>query len=111
MILLPPRSTRTYTLFPYTALFRSRGHRRLALRRHLADQDVARIDLGADVDHARLVEVAQRVLADVGDVACDLLLAQLGVAGHHLELLDVDRGEDVVSHDALGYQEARKSVV
>src|SRR3546814_15826293 len=24
MILLPPRSTRTYTLFPYTTLFRSR---------------------------------------------------------------------------------------
>src|SRR3546814_17866912 len=25
MILRPPRSTRTYTLFPYTTLFRSRG--------------------------------------------------------------------------------------
>src|SRR3546814_18910791 len=25
MILLPPRSTRTYTLFPYTPLFRSHG--------------------------------------------------------------------------------------
>src|SRR3546814_1519372 len=26
MILLPPRSTRTDTLFPYTTLFRSQGH-------------------------------------------------------------------------------------
>src|SRR3546814_535400 len=32
MIRLPPRSTRTYTLFPYTTLFRSilRGHARVA---------------------------------------------------------------------------------
>src|SRR3546814_16475376 len=30
MIRRPPRSTRTDTLFPYTTLFRSRGHRRVA---------------------------------------------------------------------------------
>src|SRR3546814_6290317 len=29
MIRRPPRSTRTYTLFPYTTLFRSRLHERL----------------------------------------------------------------------------------
>src|SRR3546814_4832603 len=29
MIRLPPRSTRTYTLFPYTTLFRSRRDRRI----------------------------------------------------------------------------------
>src|SRR3546814_13956086 len=29
MVRLPPRSTRTDTLFPYTTLFRSRGVRRL----------------------------------------------------------------------------------
>src|SRR3546814_5004822 len=33
MIARPPRSTRTYTLFPYTTLFRSRGYRVDALRR------------------------------------------------------------------------------
>src|SRR3546814_15333323 len=31
MILRPPRSTRTYTLFPYTTLFRSHHERRSAL--------------------------------------------------------------------------------
>src|SRR5439155_9170301 len=36
-----------------------RSHRAFALRRDLAAQDVARLDLGADVDDARLVEVAQ----------------------------------------------------
>ena len=35
----------------------------LALRRDLADQQVARADLGADADDAALVEVAQRLLA------------------------------------------------
>ncbi len=82
-----------------------RRHRAFALRRDLADQDVARLDLGADVDDARLVEVAQRFLADVRDVAGDVFRPELGVAGHDLELLDVDRGEDVVLHDPLGDQD------
>ena len=56
------------------------GQLGLALGRDLADQDVARLDLGADVDDAVLVEVLERLLADVGDVAGDLLGAQLGVA-------------------------------
>ena len=83
-----------------------RRHRALALRRDLADQDVARVHLGADIDDAGLVEVLQRFLADVRDVAGDLLLAELGVARHHLEFLDVDRGEHVVARDALGDQDA-----
>src|SRR3546814_4332535 len=33
IIRLPPRSTRTDTLFPYTTLFRSPAHRRLGRRR------------------------------------------------------------------------------
>src|SRR3546814_4260270 len=38
MIRLPPRSTRTDTLFPYTTLFRSRGNRASApLSRHRAN--------------------------------------------------------------------------
>ena len=43
-----------------------------------------------------LVEVLEGLLADVGNVAGDLFLAELGVAGDALELLDVDRGEDVL---------------
>ena len=73
------------------------GQLGLALRRDLADQDVARPDLGADADDAVLVEVAQRILADVGDVARDLFGTQLGVARLDLVLLDVDRGERVVA--------------
>src|SRR6185437_10173739 len=84
-------------------LFRS--HRALALRSDLPDQDVARFDLGPDIDNARLVEVAKRFLADVRDVAGDVLGPQLGVAGHDLEFLDVDRGEDVVLDDPFGDQD------
>ena len=44
-------------------------HRALALGRDLAHQDVARIDLGPDIDDARFVEILQRLLRDVGNVA------------------------------------------
>ena len=88
-----------------------RRHRALALRRDLADQDVAGLHLGADIDDAGLVEVLQRLFGDVRNVARDLLRPELGVARHHLELLDVDRGEDVVPDDALGEQDRVLEVV
>src|SRR3546814_1435180 len=65
-------------------------HRAFALGRDLAGQDVARLDLGADIDDPRLVEVAQRFLADIGDVAGDVFRPELGVAGHHLEFVRMD---------------------
>ena len=77
------------------------GQLALALGRDLADQDVARLDVGADADDAVLVEVAQRLLRDVGDVAGELLAPELGLADLDLELLDVDRGVDVVLHQLL----------
>ena len=78
-----------------------RGQLGLALGRDLADQDVARADLGADVDDPLLVEVLEGLLADVRDVAGDLLGAELGVPGLDLVLLDVDAREQVVAHEAL----------
>ena len=83
----------------------------LALRRDLADEDVAGLDLGADAHDARLVEVLERFLADVRDVARDLFLAELGVAGDALELLDVNRGEDVVLDERLGDEDRVLEVV
>src|SRR3546814_10607149 len=65
--------------------------------------------LGADVDDAGLVEILEAFLADVRDVAGDFLRPQLGVAGHHLEFLDVDRGEDIVLGDPLGDQDRIRS--
>ena len=84
---------------------------RLALRRDLADEDVARLHVRADADDAALVEVDQRLLGDVRDFARDLFLAALGVADVQLELLDVDRRVDVVLHQALGEHDGVLEVV
>ena len=40
----------------------------LALGRDLADEDVSGANLGPDADDALLIEVAERILSDVGDV-------------------------------------------
>ena len=68
-------------------------------------------DLGPDADDAALVEVGQDLLGEVGDVPGDLLGAELGVAGVDLVLLDVDRGEHVVAHEALGQDDGVLEVV
>ena len=83
----------------------------LALRRHLADEQVARADLGADADDAAVVEVAERLLGAVRDVARDLLVAQLRRAGVDLVLVDVDRGEHLVLDEPLGEHDRVLEVV
>ncbi len=83
----------------------------LALRRDLADEDVAGADLGADADDAALVEILQELRADVGEVTGDLLLAELRIAGVHLVLLDVDRGEGVVLDEVLAEDDRILEVV
>ncbi len=66
------------------------GQLRFTLGRDLADQDIARLYGDADADDAAFVEVAQRLLANVGNIARDLFLAQLGVAGHGFEFFNVN---------------------
>src|ERR1700733_5960294 len=73
----------------------------LTLRRYLADEDVVVADLRADADNARFVEIAQSVLADVGDIARDLFRPKLRIAGFDLELLDMDRGVVVLADQLL----------
>ena len=77
------------------------GQLGLALRGDLADQDVAGMHLSADADDAALVEVAERVLADVRDVAGDLLGSELGITGFGLVLLDMDGGINVIADQTL----------
>ncbi len=72
-----------------------------ALRRDLAHQDVAGLDRSADANDAAVVEIGERRLGDVGNVARDLLGPQLRVPRLDLELLDVNRGVGVVAHQAL----------
>ena len=85
---------------PQQLLFRS--ELRLALGRDLTDQDVVRLHFSTDTDNAGLVEVAQGFLADVGNVASDLFLAELRIARDTLKFLNVNRGKLVVLDDLLG---------
>ena len=79
-----------------------RGQLGLALGRDLADEEVASGDLGADADDAALVEVLERLLGAVRDVARDLLVAELRRPRVDLVLVDVDRGQHVLLHEPLG---------
>jgi hypothetical protein len=58
-----------------------------------------------------LVQAGQLLLAQVRDVARDFLGAQLGVAGHHHQFLDVDRGVAVFGDDTLADQDRVLEVV
>jgi len=78
-----------------------RGELGLGLGRDLAHQDVARPHVGPHADDAVLVQVAEGLFADVGDVAGELLAAELGFADLDVELLDVDRGVGIVLHELL----------
>ena len=80
-----------------------RGQLGLALGRDLADEDVAAWRTSAPMRMMpRSSRSCEHVLADVRDVAGDLLGPELGVAGVDLVLLDVDRGEDVVLDETAG---------
>ena len=60
----------------------------LALGRNLADKDVARLHTRSNAYHAIVVEILGGLLADVGNVACELLHATLGLA--HIERILVN---------------------
>ena len=59
------------------------------LGRYLANEDVARLDFGAHADDALFVQVAEAVLAHVGNIAGDLFRAQLGFARLYFVLFNV----------------------
>ena len=59
----------------------------LGLRRDLADEDIARFHVGTDPHDAALVEVAELLFADVGNVARELLTAELGLADFDVEFM------------------------
>ena len=81
------------------------------LRRDFADQHVAGVHFRADVDDARFVEASELLLRQVRDVARDFLGAQLGVARHHHQFLDVDRGVAVFGDDAFADEDRVLEVV
>src|SRR6266568_4125492 len=83
----------------------------LALGRYLADQNVACLDAGSNADHAALVQIAQRALTHVGDVAGYFFRPQLRVARFNLKLLDVDGRVVIVLHHFFGDENCVLKVV
>src|SRR5690606_12819862 len=77
-------------------LFRSKVG--LAFRRHLTDQDAARLDFRPEPNDAGLVEVLQGLFADVRNIAIYVFLPELRIAGDVFEFFDVDRSGSVF-HD------------
>ncbi len=87
------------------------GQLGFALGRNFAHEDRAGLDLGADANDAALVEVAEHILADVGNIAGDFFRPELGVTGLDLQLFDVNRSVVVVFHQTLGHQDRVFKVV
>ena len=84
---------------------------RLALGRDLADEDIAGAHVRADGDNAVLVEILERFLRHIRDVARDLLGTELRVARIALILLDVDRGVEIALDEILAEEDGVLVVV
>src|SRR5690606_23648621 len=84
---------------PQQLLFR--GQLFLALGRDLTHENVVFLHVGADADDPALVQILQRVFADVRNVVGYFFWTQLGIACFQLVLLNVYRGEDVLAHQPL----------
>ena len=84
---------------------------RLALGRNFTDENIAALHFRADAHDAVLVEVFQRVVAHVGDIARDFFLAEFGVSRLRLVFFNVNRGEHVVLHQLFGKQDGVLVVV
>src|ERR1035437_214982 len=82
-----------------------------ALGRHLAHQNVARLDRSADPDDPALVQVAQETIRDIRNVAGDFLRSQLGVARFDFEFFNVDRSVVVFLDQLLAHQDGVFEVV
>ena len=81
------------------------------LRRHLANEDVPGTDFSADEGNTGFVELGQRRIAHVGNIAGDFLRTELRVPGDARELLDMDGGKAIFLHHPLGNQDRILEVV
>src|ERR1043166_4449814 len=101
------------------SLFAEDGAQQLLFRRQLrfafgcdlANQDVAGLYCCPDPDDSTFIEVAQKSLGDVGNIARNFLRAELGIACVDLELLDVNRCVVIFLHQLFGHDDRILEVV
>ncbi len=67
------------------------GQLGFALRRYLTHQDIIRPHLCTDAYDAAVVQILQSIFAHVGDIPCNFLRPQLGVARVRLKFADMHR--------------------
>ena len=65
------------------------------------DQNFTRIYFGADINNAGLIEVTQGVLTNIWYITRDFFRPQLRIAGHNLELFNVNRCKYIIAHNAF----------
>ena len=72
----------------------------LTLWCNLADQNIARLDLRANLYNTALIQVAKAVLTHIGNIACHDFWTKLCLA--HLDgvVLDIDTGKGVIFYQA-----------
>ncbi len=73
----------------------------LALGRGLADEDIAGMDFSADTDNAFLIQILQLLFRNIGNIIGRLLGTELGVAHGNGVVLNMQRGKNIVFHQAL----------
>ena len=72
-----------------------------ALRRNLAYQNIARTYFCTDADNAALVQILQRILGNVRNLAGNFFFTKLGITSIAVILFDMDRGEDISLYQIL----------
>ncbi len=82
-----------------------RGQLRFAFWRHFAHKDVAGSYSGSYPHDTALVEILQRLVADIRDVSRDLFFAELCVPYHAFKLFNVDRCEGVFFYKLLVHKD------
>ena len=83
-------------------LFRRQGG--LAFGRDFAHQGVPGLHFRTHINDTRVVQTVQLRFRQIGNVAGDLFSTEFGVAGHHHQLFNVNRGVAVFGHHTLGDQ-------
>src|SRR3546814_5744495 len=106
MVLRPPRSTRTDTLFPYTTLFRSARPHQVVAGDHVSNIAVRRLRLDRKARRHRITERSRH-----GRLPFDPVVIAIGADERGMQVLrrlargDVDRAAD----DILAEQRALRS--